>query len=83
MDEPWAGIPPGIESTVAALELNDLLRAGQACALLLERAGALAAERLQVELPTDMAIYVCSGLQRASEEPTSPQSCGSLATGES
>jgi len=83
LDEPWAGIPPGIESTVAALELNDLLRAGQACALLLEGAGALAAERWQAELPSDMAIYVRSGLQRASEGLASPQSRGSLTTGES
>lgn len=36
LDEPQAGVPPGIESTVAALEENDLLRAGQACALLLQ-----------------------------------------------
>ena len=83
LDEPQAGVPPGIESTVAALEENDLLRAGQACALLLEGAGALAAKRLQANFPTDMATYVISELQRASAELASPRSCGSLTTGES
>jgi len=83
LDQPQSGVPPGIESTVAALELNDLLRAGQACARLLERASALVGKRLQAELPTDMAAFVQSGLQRASEELASPRSGESLTTGES
>jgi len=81
LDEPRAGVPPGIESTVAALELNDLLRAGRACALLLERAGALAATRQHADLPTDMAAYVRSELQRASEELALAQRSGPLTTG--
>ncbi len=83
LDEPRARVPPGIQSTVAALELNDLLCAGRACALLLERAGNLAAERWQAELPTDMAAYVQRGLQRASEELAPSQPCGQFTTGES
>jgi len=68
LDEPQAGVPPGIETTVAALELNDLLRAGRLCALLLDQIGNLAANRLKVELPTGMAAYVQSGLHQAPKE---------------
>jgi hypothetical protein len=58
LDSPDAGLPPGAEATVAALDSHDLLRAAHATAGLLATAGQRAAERIPAELPAALAAHV-------------------------
>jgi RimJ/RimL family protein N-acetyltransferase len=73
---PWHGLcqvldhdpehlPPGIESTVAGLDLADLRRAAQASATVLTQVSAVAARRCPAELPTAMARYVTHALAQS------------------
>lgn len=70
---PWHGLtqvldndpgllPPGVESTVAALDAADLRRAARASAAVLAEVSAAAARRFPADLPDAMAGYVTSAL---------------------
>ena len=72
-DYPWHGLsqvldndpqhlPPGIDATVAGLDLADLRRAARATAAVLTRVSALAASAHDATLPTRMADYVTDRL---------------------
>ncbi|HEY1642895.1 MAG TPA: hypothetical protein VGG35_19550 [Streptosporangiaceae bacterium] len=77
---PWHGLsqvldhadrlPPGIESTVAGLDGDDLRRAACASATVLADVSAAAARRHRARLPSAMARYVTEALSRP--EPGGP-----------
>jgi len=59
LDDPAAGLPPGLEATVAGLELGELLAAADRLADLLDAVACSAAEVVaDVALPDGMAAYV-------------------------
>ena len=58
LDQDPADLPPGIERTVAGIDLADLRRAARATADLLTRVSRLAADTHDATLPTGMADYV-------------------------
>jgi len=64
LDHDPSNLPPDIESTVAGLDLADLLRAARASAAILTAVSESAAERYQADLPVEMAGYVTRELSR-------------------
>ncbi len=58
LDAPPVGLPPGIEATVAGLDLRDLHRAALACATLLDQTARLAAPVVGADPPMAMAAFV-------------------------
>jgi hypothetical protein len=64
LDHDPSNLPPDIESTVAGLDLADLLRAARASAEILTAVSESAAERYQADLPVEMAGYVTRELSR-------------------
>jgi hypothetical protein len=64
LDHDPSNLPPDIESTVAGLDLADLLRAARASAAILTAVSESAAERYQADLPAEMAGYVTRELSR-------------------
>jgi hypothetical protein len=72
LDSPGAGLPPGAEATVAALDSHDLLRAAHATAGLLATAEQRAAEQLPAApaLPAALAAHVRARLAAAAQAVT-------------
>jgi hypothetical protein len=68
LDDPAAGTPPGIEATVARLDLDALLAAARRLAEVLDDAAARAAAVVPAELPHGMARHVRGLLHRAVPE---------------
>lgn len=64
LDHDPRNLPPGIESTVAGLDVADLRRAARTSAALLSEVSASAAQRCPAELPSAMADYVTRALSR-------------------
>jgi hypothetical protein len=64
LDNDPGNLPPGIESTVAGLDLRDLRRAVRASTAVLATVSAAAAGRHPADLPTAMAAYVTCTLAR-------------------
>jgi hypothetical protein len=64
LDHDPGQLPPGIESTVAGLEPQDLRRAARAAATVLAAASEAAARRVPADLPEPMAAYVTARLRR-------------------
>jgi hypothetical protein len=64
LDHDPADLPPGIESTVAGLDVADLRRAARASAGVLAAASDAAARRHPADLPAAMAGYVTRALFR-------------------
>ena len=64
LDHDPGNLPPGIESTVAGLDVGDLRRAAQASAGILTAVSAQAARRHPAEIPVAMADYVTGALSR-------------------
>jgi hypothetical protein len=62
LDHAPGNLPPGIESTVAGLDVADLRRAARASADVLAAVSATAAKRHPAELPAAMAAYVTRAL---------------------
>lgn len=62
-DHPEAGVPPGIEATLAALDSVALRRAALACAALLQETARVAGEKWEATLPTDIADVVLDRLR--------------------
>lgn len=62
LDQDPGHLPPGIETTVAGLELDDLRRAVVATANLLDQASALAARRWGAQLHTRLAEFARQSL---------------------
>lgn len=58
LDNPQAGLPPGVEATVAGLDSAALCRAALACAALLDQTADRAAALVAAELPRGMAAFV-------------------------
>jgi hypothetical protein len=58
LDHDQGNLPPGIESTVAGLDHEDLRRAARASAAVLATVSAAAARHHPADLPTAMAAYV-------------------------
>jgi hypothetical protein len=65
LDHDPGNLPPGIEATVAGLDVADLRRAAQASAGILDAVSASAARRHPASLPTAMAGYVTRVLSAA------------------
>ena len=63
LDHDPQNLPPGIEATVAGLDLAELRRAAQASARVLTQVSAAAAQRHPAELPAAMARYVTNALE--------------------
>jgi hypothetical protein len=64
LDHDPDNLPPGVESTVAALDTADLYRAARGSAEVLAAVSAAAARRHPADLPTAMAAYVTGALWR-------------------
>jgi len=71
LDHPAAGIPPGIEESVASLDLSDLLRAAVVAADLLDWTGVMAAAVTGGEVPGEMARFVRLQLEELVDEECS------------
>jgi hypothetical protein len=69
LDHDPGSLPPGIESTVAGLDADDLRRAALASAGVLTMVSESAARRHQAELPVAMAAYVTRALTATATRP--------------
>ncbi len=67
LDNPVAGLPPGIEGAVAGLDPGELRRAALACADLLDATAPLAAVTVGACLPLALAGYVRRRLEALPE----------------
>ena len=63
LDDPDAGVPAGLDATVAALDATDLRRAALAAVALLDATSSAAASRSGAEAPTALAAYVRGRLE--------------------
>jgi hypothetical protein len=64
LDEPDAGLPTGMEKTVAGLDASDILSAARTCSDLLSEVSATAASATGAVLPVAMSEYVKTRLSQ-------------------